>query len=69
MSAIAFYKLVQRIREEVESAPDFRMTLREAARFWGLDVATCARVLSELCKVGVVLQDADRRYVARPQWA
>jgi DNA-binding IclR family transcriptional regulator len=40
----------------------FPMTLREAARFWGLDVATCSRVLSELSRVGVVLRDGDHRY-------
>jgi hypothetical protein len=26
-------------------------------------------VLGELCRVGVVLRDADHRYVARPQWS
>jgi len=69
MSLLAFHKLVQRIREEVECAPDFRMTLREAAQFWALDVATCSRVLRELCRVGVVLRDADHRYVAHPLWS
>jgi len=34
MSTIAFRKLVQRIREEIESIPDFHMTVAEAARFW-----------------------------------
>src|SRR4051812_6469038 len=43
-----FRKLVQRIREEFEYAPDLRMTASEAARFWGLDLATCERVLTEL---------------------
>jgi len=62
MSTFAFRKLVQRIREEVEGAPDFRMTLSEAARFWGLDLATCLSVLTELCRVGVVSTDADCRY-------
>jgi hypothetical protein len=32
MSRFAFGKLVQRIREELECASDFRMTLTEAAR-------------------------------------
>jgi hypothetical protein len=64
MSSFAFRKLVQRIREELEEAPDFRMTAREAARFWGLDVATCLRVLTELRVIGVVSRDADCRYYA-----
>lgn len=67
MSILAFRKLVQRIREEIEAAPDFRMTLHEAARFWGLDVATCLSVLSELCRAGVVSTDGERRYVACSQ--
>ena len=66
MSPFAFRKLVQRIREEVESAPDFRMTVSEAARFWALDLATCLRVLTELCTAGVVWRDADRRYQLTP---
>ena len=41
MSKSAFGKLVQRIREELEGLPDFRMNATEAARFWGLDLATC----------------------------
>jgi len=62
MSTFAFRKLVQRIREELECAPDLRMTLSEAARFWGLDPATCLSVLTELCSIGVVSRDADSRY-------
>src|SRR6185503_14617330 len=32
-----FRKLVQRIREEFEDAPNLRLTVSEAARFWALD--------------------------------
>ena len=39
MPALLFRKLVQRIREEFEDAPNLRMTVSEAARFWGLDFA------------------------------
>jgi len=60
----AFFKLVQRIREEVECMPDFRMTLREAAQFWALDVATCLKVLSELSRAGVVARDNGDRYLS-----
>lgn len=67
MSTFAFRKLVQRIREELEALPDFRMNASEAAGFWGLDLATCWQVLSELRLVGVVSRDADCRYfVAEP---
>ena len=46
--------------------PDLRMTLGEAARFWGLDVATCLEVLRELRRIGVVSRDADHRYIGCP---
>ena len=62
MSTFAFRKLVQRIREELECAPDLRMTLSEAARFWGLDLATCLSVLTELRTIGVVATDGKGRY-------
>jgi Fic family protein len=62
MSTLFFRKLVQRIREEFENAPDLRMTVSEAARFFGLDFATCERVLGELLSIGVLARDADCRY-------
>jgi DNA-binding IclR family transcriptional regulator len=40
------------------------MNLREAAKFWGLDLATCWRVLTELRVIGVVSRDSDCRYHA-----
>ena len=60
--AFAFHKLVQRIREELETFPNLRMNISEAARFWGLDLATCWRVLTELRVIGVVSRDPDCRY-------
>jgi DNA-binding IclR family transcriptional regulator len=67
MSIFAFRKLVQRIREELEALPEFRMNAREAATFFGLDPATSWRVLSELRLVGVVSRDAEcRYYLAEP---
>jgi DNA-binding IclR family transcriptional regulator len=38
------------------------MTVNEAARFWGLDFATCERVLSELFQRGLVTRGPDDRY-------
>jgi len=60
--AFAFHKLVQRIREELETFPNLRMNISEAARFWGLDLATCWQVLTELRVSGVVATDPDCRY-------
>jgi DNA-binding IclR family transcriptional regulator len=62
MPPLFFRKLVQRIREEFENAPDLRMTVGEAARFFGLDFVTCERVLAELLRTGFVSRGADERY-------
>ena len=62
MPPLFFRKLVQRIREEFENAPDLRVTVCEAARFFALDVATCERVLSELVRGGSVTRGPDQRY-------
>jgi Fic family protein len=62
MQLTFFRKLVQRIREEFEEAPGLRVTLSEAARFWGLDLATCERVLTELLSAGFLARGADERY-------
>ena len=54
--------LVQRIREEFEEAPGFRVSLREASRFWGLDETTCDVVLHQLVAVGFLTRGGDGRY-------
>jgi hypothetical protein len=66
MRPLFFRKLVQRIREEFESAPDLRMTVCEAARFFALDVSTCERVLAELLRSGSVIRGSDQRYRFAP---
>ena len=60
MPALLFRKLVQRIREEFEDAPNLRMTVSEAARFWGLDFATCER--AELLRAGFLARGPDERF-------
>jgi Fic family protein len=55
-------KLSRRIREEFEEAPGLRVTVREAARFWDLDEATCERVLGHLFATGFLSRGSDRRY-------
>jgi hypothetical protein len=62
MQMFSFRKLVQLIREEFEQAPDLRITVGEAARFWGLDLQTCERVLTELLRAGFLALGTDARY-------
>ena len=53
---------VQRIREEFEEVPGLRLTIREAARFWGLDEETCGHVLAELQATGFLGRGGDGLY-------
>jgi len=62
MSTLSFRKLVQRIQEEFAEAPGLRLTPNEAARFWGLDRATCERLLTELLLIGFLRRGSDQRY-------
>ena len=54
--------LVQRIREEFEEAPGLRISVREAARFWGLDETTCGQVLHQLVAARFLALSGDGRY-------
>ena len=58
-------KLAQRIREEFEEAPGLRVSVGEAARFWGLDEMTCEQVLRRLRAAGFLATDVDARYWQR----
>ncbi len=60
--AMTLLKLTQRIREEFEEAPGLRVTVSEAARFWGLDEPTCEQVLARLFAAGFLSRGSDRRY-------
>ena len=64
---LPFRKLVQRIREEFEEFPHLQLTVSEAARFWGLEVAASRRVLTELRTAGFLALDLNGRY--RPRYA
>ena len=55
-------KLAQRIREEFEELPGLRITVAEAARFFGLDETTCEWVLARLAAAGFLATGVDRRY-------
>jgi len=59
---IILTKLVQRIREEFEEAAGLRVTVAEAARFFGLDIEVCSKVLSELHQAGFLAKSGDGRY-------
>jgi hypothetical protein len=43
-----FEGLVRRIRAEFEEMPGLRLTLRQAARLWGMDPASCRAVVDAL---------------------
>jgi hypothetical protein len=58
-------KLVQRIREEFEEFPHLQLTVSEAARFWGLEIAASRRVLTELRTAGFLALDLNGRYRLR----
>jgi DNA-binding IclR family transcriptional regulator len=62
MPTVFLFKLVQRIREEFDVFPELRMTVTEAARFWGLDRQTCECVLAELLRAGFLARGPDHRY-------
>ena len=55
-------KLVQRIGEEFEEGAGLRVSVGEAARFFGLDVQTCEQVLTTLYQVGFLAKDDEGRY-------
>ena len=62
---LKFRKLVQWIREEFEEFPHLHVTVSEAARFWGLEIAASRRVLAELRAVGFLAVDSNGRYRVR----
>ena len=64
MSALTptIHKLSQRIREEFEEAPGLQVTIAEGARFWALDLDTCAHVLNHLLHSGFLVRARGGRY-------
>ena len=62
VEAVLVVDLVQRIREEFEEAPSLTITVRDAARFWGLDEETCGHVLAQLLATGFGCEGGDGRY-------
>jgi hypothetical protein len=50
MSPLELHTTVERVRGEFLEMPDLRLTLPQAARFWGLDVDSCEAVLAILVR-------------------
>ena len=59
--------LTRRIRAEYLEAPGLRLTVAQAARFWGLDCRVCQHALHELEGVGFLGQCADGSYRHPPR--
>jgi DNA-binding IclR family transcriptional regulator len=57
-------QLVQRIRQELQEAPGLRLSVKEAARFLGLEEQTCHEIFSHLVAAGFLARSADGRYRA-----
>jgi Fic family protein len=52
----------ERIRNEYLEGPGLRLTVGQAARFLGLEPATCERALEELEQNGFLCRYADGSY-------
>jgi Fic family protein len=59
---VLLMNLTQRIREEFEEVPGLRVSVAEAAHFWGLDVRTSEEVLTRLLEMGFLSKGVDGRY-------
>jgi hypothetical protein len=57
--------IVQQVRAEYLEMPGLRLTARQAARMWGLDVAETERVLGQLVEGGLLTRDAAGCYGRR----
>jgi hypothetical protein len=50
MSPLELHNAVERVRGEFLEMPGLRLTVPQAARLWGLDVASCEAVLAVLIR-------------------
>jgi len=57
--------IVQQVRAEYLEMPGLRLTARQAARMWGLDIAETERVLGQLVEGGLLTRDAAGSYRRR----
>jgi DNA-binding transcriptional regulator YhcF (GntR family) len=58
--------LVTRIGAEYREMPGLRLSLKQAARLWQVDAATCETALTELVRQGLVFRTADGSFIAWP---
>ena len=67
MSATSFCptqeELLRRIRGEFLEMPGLRLTSVQARRLWGLDIDTCARLLTALVDAKFLCCGSDGRYM------
>jgi DNA-binding IclR family transcriptional regulator len=57
-------QLIQRIQQEIQEAPGLRLSVKDAARFLGLEEQTCHQIFSHLVAAGFLARSADGRYRA-----
>jgi len=50
MSPLELHAAVERVRGEFLEMPGLRLTVPQAARLWGLDLASCEEVLEVLIR-------------------
>ena len=61
----AIREAVLRVEGEYREMPGLSLTLRQAARLWGLDHSTCERVLTSLIERRVLKRALNGTYVRR----
>jgi DNA-binding IclR family transcriptional regulator len=54
--------LLSRIRSEFLEMPGLKLTVRQAARLWGLERATSERLLARLADAGFLWRSRDGAY-------
>ena len=56
---LAFHRLVERVRCEFLEMPGLRLTMPQAARLWGLDIASCEAVVEVLIRSAFLQRTAS----------
>jgi hypothetical protein len=59
--------VIERILTEYQEWPTLRLTTRQAARLWALEIAYCECLLNQLVTDGHLFIDARGRYAWRGQ--
>ena len=57
--------LKSRVRGEYLEMPGLQLSPEQATRLWGLDRATCGKVLDDLVGTGFLQRDRSGRYMRR----